>query len=152
MVTIGIGKFIVESYEEWNYPHFHTVVFQEEEGEKGFHSFCLELGIDGYSDSSGKDAFSDVVNRSLDFLDRLKLKSKDSKELFDHLLFVAKSNANDLFWKEYRILETLQAQKGADIGALAIEKIKKELASLRNELGKKGKNVELEYVSKDNAA
>lgn len=127
--AVGIGKIIIDNNEEgWNFPHFHIVLLKED---SEYTAFCLELGVDGYSSVSGKDAFENAVTRSVKLLDRF-----NKNELFDHLHLTAKNDANDIFWKEYRIIETTLAEHGKDLGATSIEELKTEIETLRRQLNR----------------
>lgn len=134
MNSVGIGKLIVDNKEQgWNFPHFHIVVVKD----KGTYvALCMELGTNSYSEKSGQEAFEKVVKLSLELLDYL-----NKEKLFDQLLLTAESEANDPFWKEYRIIETELAKKGMDLGNASIRELKDEIENLRRELNKQNKTI-----------
>ncbi len=112
MNTIGIGKVVVDNTKPgWNYPHFHVILFKEN-GDNSFYAYCMELGIDAFSEDSAKAAFSEIAANVLDDINQYA--NEDS--LFKCLLDIARSDHNDVFWKEYRIAETELAQYGEDLG------------------------------------
>lgn len=130
MNTIGIGKIVVDNTKPgWNYPHFHVILFKEN-GDNSFYAYCMELGIDAFSEDSAKTAFSEIAANILDAINQYD--NKDS--LFGCLLDIAQSDHNDVFWKEYRIAETELAQCAGDLGSGLIDDLKKEIEQLRRSL------------------
>ena len=123
----GIGKFVVDNTEpDWNYPHFHVLVFQEGDDDE-FGAFCMELGVDAYSNESGEAAFRQVIENSLDMLSRFD----NVDQLFQHLLGIAKSSAHERFWREYSVAEVQLAGTANDLGSSFMSDFTEDIKRLR---------------------
>ncbi|MGI9255426.1 MAG: hypothetical protein ACR2PY_00660 [Salinispira sp.] len=126
VVNRGIGKIIYDKIDpEWNFPHFHFIVFSDNSSDDDIYAFCMELGVEGFG-SNDKEAIKTLIHACNKQLGRL-LEADTKDRLFQHLNVLAEGTHSDHFWEMYRKTEISLASESGDLGNKLLQQIRQEM-------------------------